>query len=162
MVRKVFYNSLVAHGIRPVTSCRPCRTGPLVLLWLTSITMVTLILWSRGRKVKEMGNNYGLYLLQGDGRGGFKELVATNLPAKGLSVTWGVAVGDVNEDGLIDFVAATGGAVAGSAGAKLPPQAKTRPDTKAKKPVEKEKPASDSIAELPLPRMQAWVNEGVH
>ncbi len=89
-----------------------------------------------GRKVKEMGSNYGLFVLKGDGKGGFKELTATNLPEKGLSVSWGVAVGDVNEDGLLDFAAATGGAVAGGAskGQPVPPK---RGDKAAQKPSDK-------------------------
>jgi|WetSurMetagenome_2_1015567.scaffolds.fasta_scaffold48883_2 hypothetical protein len=111
-----------------------------------------------GRKVKEMGNNYGLFLLKGDGKGGFTELTATNLPPKGLSVSWGLAVGDVNEDGLLDFAATTGGAVAGGTpkGQPVPPK---RGDKAAQKP--STKAPTDVIAELPLPRMQVWVNEGV-
>lgn len=112
-----------------------------------------------GRKVKEMGSNYGLFILQGDGKGGFTELEATNLPPKGLSVSWGVAVGDVDEDGLLDFAAATGGAVAGS-GSKAPtPPSKSRGDKSAQKQPEKQ--PTDVIPELQLPRMQVWLNEGV-
>lgn len=107
-----------------------------------------------GRRKPEMGNNYGLFLLKGDGKGGFKE-VATNLPGNGLSVAWGVAAGDVNEDGLLDLVTATGGAVTGGAQkgalskytrAKLGKQDTSHPD---------------AVSELPLPRMQVWVNEGM-
>jgi hypothetical protein len=112
-----------------------------------------------GRKVKEMGSNYGLFLLQGDGKGNFTEMLATNLPEKGLSVSWGVAVGDVNEDGLLDFAATTGGAVAGAAGPKGTPPPKTRSDKPDQKKPEKAPP--DVVQELQLPRMQVWVNEGV-
>jgi hypothetical protein len=116
-----------------------------------------------GRKFKEMGNNYGLFLLQGDGKGTWKELEATNLPQKGLSVTWGVAVGDVNEDGLLDFAAATGGAVTGTKGkgpANVPPP-KAVPKKKDKEGKPETKPRPVTIEELQLPRMQVWVNEGV-
>ena len=106
-----------------------------------------------GRQVKARGNNYGLYYLQGDGKGNFKELPNTELPAKGLSVAWGVAVGDVNEDGRLDFIASTGGAVAGAKDAKPKKLLKPGKTKDAKSEV--------SIPELPLPRMQAWVNQGV-
>lgn len=106
-----------------------------------------------GRQEKALGNVYGLHYLQGDGKGNFKELRNTELPAKGLSVTWGVAVGDVNEDALPDFVASTGGSVAGP---------KDIAPAKARKPGKaKETKRQDSIPELPLSRMQAWVNQGV-
>jgi len=111
-----------------------------------------------GRKSKQLGNNNGLYLLQGDGKGGFKELEATNLPSQGLSVAWGVAVGDVNEDGLLDLAATTGGSVAGD-----PSKGRPIPKGAAKKPAQKtaETAPKEAIHELPLPRMQVWVNEGV-
>jgi hypothetical protein len=113
-----------------------------------------------GRKLSELGSNNGLYLLQGDGKGGFKELEATNLPQKGLSVAWGVAVGDVNEDGLLDFAATTGGAVAGD-GSKGKPKSPPKKTQQKKDQKQAKKPAPESIPELPLPRMQVWVNEGV-
>jgi hypothetical protein len=115
-----------------------------------------------GRKSKQQGSNYGLYLLQGDGKGGFKELEATNLPPQGLSVAWAVAVGDVNEDGLLDFAATTGGAVTGD-----PSQSKLASKAASKKPPkkpgqkERKNPSENTISELPLPRMQVWINEGV-
>jgi hypothetical protein len=114
-----------------------------------------------GRKLKQLGNNNGIYLLQGDGKGNFKELEATNLPPQGLSVAWGVAVGDVNEDGLLDLAVATGGAVAGDT-SKGRPMPKPAPRKSAQKQNPKqEKGVSESIHELELPRMQVWVNEGV-
>lgn len=112
-----------------------------------------------GRRNKELGNNNGLFLLQGDGRGGWKELENTNLPGNGLSVAWGVAVGDFNEDGLLDAAAATGGIVAGMStrSPKSPPR---RPQGK-EGPQKGGELAPGAIPELKLPRMQAWINEGV-
>jgi len=107
-----------------------------------------------GRRKVEMGSHYGLFFLKGDGKGNFKE-VETNLPGNGLSVTWGVATGDVNEDGLPDFVAATGGAVAGG-GAPKPQLSKA---TRGK--LGKTDAMPGAVAELPLPHMQVWVNEGM-
>lgn len=108
-----------------------------------------------GRLEKALGSNYGLYYLQGDGKGNFKEIRNTDLPAQGLSVTWGVAVGDVNEDGRLDFIAATGGKVAGAK------DNKPKPAPKPRKGKEGKTETPTGIAELPLPRMQAWLNQGV-
>ena len=72
-------------------------------------------------------------------------------------MTWGEAVGDVNNDGLLDLVSATGGAVVGGGPAK--PQQKTAADKSAKK--QDGKASKEAVPELPLPRMQVWINEGV-
>ena len=65
---------------------------------------------------------------------------------------WGLAVGDVNEDGLVDFIASTGGSVTG-------------PEEKAKKSPKPRKGKDGKeivvIPELTVPRMQAWGNQGV-
>jgi len=106
-----------------------------------------------GRKDSARGSIYGLYLLQGDGKGNFQELTNTDLPATGLSVTWGVAAGDFNKDGRLDFIAATGGSITG------PQQAK--PQKPRKSSLGKGAKQDPIIPELSLPRMQAWVNLGV-
>jgi len=106
-----------------------------------------------GRQEKARGNNSGLYFLQGDGKGNFQELAKTDLPPRGVSVAWGVAVGDVNEDGRLDFIAATGGSVTGPLDAKAQKPFKSRKGKEVKQ--------DPGIPELPLPRMQAWVNQGV-
>jgi len=72
--------------------------------------------------------DYGLFILRGDGKGGWTELHNTNLPATGLPPIWGIALGDVNGDGLLDMAVSTG---------TLPVQRQ---------------------ANEPLPRMQVWLN----
>jgi len=94
-----------------------------------------------GRRSKGAGSNYGLLFCQGDGKGGWTELKVNQLPATGLSVTWGIGLGDINGDGLIDFAAGTGGVCAGAPARK----SATRPKI-------------EIVPELPLPRMQVWVN----
>ncbi len=64
-----------------------------------------------GVMTKGLGSIYGIFLCKGDGKGNFNELKNTNLPANGLSVTWGMVAGDVNKDGFLDFAIATGGTV---------------------------------------------------
>ena len=72
--------------------------------------------------------DYGLFILRGDGKGGWTETRNTNLPSIGLTPIWGITVGDVNGDGLLDLAVATG---------TIPAQRQTNE---------------------PLPRMQVWLN----
>jgi hypothetical protein len=65
-----------------------------------------------GRIDQTVGYVYGLFVLQGDGRGGWRYLRGTNLPETGLSTAWGVTLGDANGDGVLDLVYGTGGMVA--------------------------------------------------
>ena len=64
-----------------------------------------------GRIMMNVGYVYGLFLLKGDGRGGWEYVLGTGLPETGLSTAWGVTMGDVNGDGVPDLVYATGGIV---------------------------------------------------
>lgn len=93
-----------------------------------------------GRKTKEPGSNYGVFVLKGDGKGGFEE-VDTNLPEAGLSLTWGITTTDLGNDGATDIVLSTGGVV---------PKAR---DKKGQPTGQQE------IEELSMPRLQVWMNE---
>ena len=95
-----------------------------------------------GIRCKGVGSNYGLFFCQGDGKGGWTQLKVSQLPTTGLSVTWGIGLGDINGDGLIDFAAGTGGVCARAPARK---GAATRPKI-------------EIVPELPLPRMQVWGN----
>ncbi len=59
-----------------------------------------------------VGYVYGLFFLQGDGKGKFRWIENSGLPDNGLSFTWGVKMADVNKDGVLDFAAGSGGIVA--------------------------------------------------
>jgi hypothetical protein len=74
-------------------------------------------------------NQYGLFVFQGNGKAGWTELQGTNLPLRELTFIWGVALADVNGDGLPDLAVTTG-----------------------KSPVKRQKSE-------PLPRMQVWINQ---
>lgn len=66
-----------------------------------------------GRKNRDdVGFVYGLFFLQGDGTGKFRWIENAGLPTEGLAFTWGVALADVNKDGVLDFAAGSGGIVA--------------------------------------------------
>jgi FG-GAP-like repeat/FG-GAP repeat len=86
-----------------------------------------------GGRRSEKGQ-YGLFVFRGDGKGGWTEVQETNLPATGLPFTWGVALGDVNGDGLLDCAVSTG---AGPVGRQT---SEPQPDNDA------------------LPRIQVWLN----
>lgn len=65
-----------------------------------------------GRLTQAVGYVYGVYLLRGDGRGGWVHASSYGLPETGLAFTFGVAVGDFDHDGTLDIAAGSGGIVA--------------------------------------------------
>jgi hypothetical protein len=65
-----------------------------------------------GRLKREVGFVYGLFALRGDGRGRWTYLANSGLPDGGLPFTWGIALGDVNGDGVLDVAVGSGGIVA--------------------------------------------------
>jgi len=73
-----------------------------------------------GRLTQNVGFVYGVFVLLGDGRGGFTPLKRSGLLDTGLAFTWGVAVGDVNKDSVLDIVAGSGGLVATVPGPEEP------------------------------------------
>ena len=107
-----------------------------------------------GRLKHERGSAYGLYVLKGDGKGGFKYDEATGLPSTGLSVVWGVRAVDLNGKGLPDIIAATGGVVPGDE--KMPVDAQQSKFHSAAVAA-----ASPAVPEAQLPRMQVWSSQTV-
>lgn len=73
-------------------------------------------------------SHYGLFVLHGDGKGGWSRLQNTDLPADGLTFVWGITLADVNRDGLPDLAVSTGTA-----------------------PLERD-------PQEPAPRLQVWLN----
>lgn len=65
-----------------------------------------------GRLAQEVGYVYGVFVLKGDGVGGWAWVADCELPTTGLPFTWGLALGDVNGDGVLDVAAGSGGSVA--------------------------------------------------
>ncbi|MCP4591282.1 MAG: VCBS repeat-containing protein [bacterium] len=61
-----------------------------------------------GRLRLEGGYVRGVFPLLGDGQGQWTYIANSNLPETGLATTMGVALGDVNGDGLLDVAAASG------------------------------------------------------
>jgi hypothetical protein len=85
-----------------------------------------------GIRSKKIEEGYGLFILRGDGKGGWMEVQETELPSMGLAFTWGSALVDVNGDKRLDLAVATGGMAR-----------------------EEEKPQADKNA---LPVLQVWLN----
>jgi hypothetical protein len=113
-----------------------------------------------GRKGKDLGSIYGVFVLLGNGKGAWTELLDCGLPAEGLSVTWGVAVGDVNGDGFPDFALSTGGSVPGGmqGPSKGPNPPKKDSAEGQRAAAARSKSERRYVEELPLPRMQVWLN----
>jgi len=105
-----------------------------------------------GRMSHEPGSAYGLFVLKGDGKGGFKYDEAAGLPATGLSTTWGIKAVDLDGNGFPNIIAATGGVVPGS---DLAPHMDKMPEAWRAKAAAAKPP----VAEAQLPRMQLWTNK---
>ncbi len=103
-----------------------------------------------GRLKRDLGSAYGLFVLKGDGKGGFKYDETTGLPSTGLSVVWGVKAADLNGNGLPDIIAATGGVVPGGEKLSADKQSKFRAAAMA---------AAPPVPEAQLPRMQVWSSQ---
>ena len=58
--------------------------------------------------LEEIGGVYGIFPFFGDGKGGWKLNQDTGLPNNGRERTWGVALPDINNDGVLDVAAAFG------------------------------------------------------
>ena len=59
-----------------------------------------------GRKGNTPSDSFGLFVLKGDGKGGFKE-ISTNLPTAGLPFVWGLEV-DTKTPGRQQIILTTG------------------------------------------------------
>lgn len=58
--------------------------------------------------LEEIGGVYGVFPFLGDGRGNWKLVENTGLPADGRERTWGVALPDIDQDGVLDIAVAFG------------------------------------------------------
>lgn len=56
----------------------------------------------------EIGGVYGTFAFKGDGQGHWAYMEGTGLPKTGKERTWGVGLGDINGDGILDIGAAFG------------------------------------------------------
>jgi hypothetical protein len=73
-----------------------------------------------GRKPLDTGTVFGIFALFGNGKGDFT-VHHGELPDTGLFASWCFGFGDVNNDGIQDFVVAIGGYVASNTAAPLSP-----------------------------------------
>jgi hypothetical protein len=62
-----------------------------------------------GRATGNVGDGYGLFWFRGDGKGGWRLVQDSGLPARGLPIVHGVALADLDRDGFLDIIALGGG-----------------------------------------------------
>lgn len=62
--------------------------------------------------LEEIGGVYGVFPFFGDGQGNWTPDVTTGLPTDGRERTWGVALPDIDQDGILDIAAAFGDVLA--------------------------------------------------
>jgi hypothetical protein len=87
---------------------------------------------------------HGLFVRWGDGKGGYSERRATNLPSVGQEVIWGIKLVDMNGDGRPDILVTTGGATG-------------KVSIRSGLPMGANKVTQKS---LPIPHVQVWINDG--
>jgi len=71
---------------------------------------------------KKVGGTYGLFPFLGDGAGHWRLVEDSGLPATGRERTWGVALADVDRDGVLDVGAAYGDVMSRGSGPDSKPQ----------------------------------------
>jgi hypothetical protein len=105
-----------------------------------------------GRLSEAQATSYGIFLLLGDGKGGWTP-TRINLPESGLDTVWGFALGDVNQDGRLDLAVNMTGKV--GAVTRKGPQDKARPQaTNTEKAQSKQSHAGSTG-----PVVQVWLGE---
>jgi hypothetical protein len=63
------------------------------------------------RALNEIGGVYGVFPYLGDGKGKWTPADNSGLPGAGRERTWGVGLGDINNDGVLDVGTAFGDVV---------------------------------------------------
>jgi hypothetical protein len=63
-----------------------------------------------GNVTGELRSGYGLFWFKGDGKGGWQLAQESGLPSQGLAIPHGIALADLDQDGVLEIVALHGGA----------------------------------------------------
>jgi hypothetical protein len=100
------------------------------------------------RALDEIGGVYGVFPYLGDGTGKWTPVAPVGLPQTGKERTWGVALADVDKDGVLDIAVAFGDVVAPNwhSGAKKDPAQKKDQAKDAESPAAPQRGKFGSIA----------------